>query len=193
MHRHDGGGAVPGPTSGPGTDRVPNIGGRIQMKTSYIITAAAWLLITASAFGPTGSGAAPLPMDHPAKSGTAAPDTMKAPDFQNLPGYGKKCWIGDSLYFTYKFAKKPKMGTAILIVQLFDKQDKRLTNLRILGNSDMPAMRGAHDSGEIPFKLNKKGDYLLPVNVVMPGRWEVKLIFLKGNKAIFRGGFAFEV
>ena len=30
-------------------------------------------------------------------------------------------------------------------------------------------MSGAHDSGEVPFKLNRKGDYLLPVNIVMPG------------------------
>ncbi len=27
------------------------------------------------------------------------------------------------------------------------------------------------------FKLNKKNDYLLPIHIVMPGEWEVKLTF----------------
>ena len=54
-------------------------------------------------------------------------------------------------------------------------------------------MRGAHDSGEVPFKLNKKGDYLLPVNVVMPGEWEVKLIFMNDTGPIFRGRITFKV
>jgi hypothetical protein len=57
----------------------------------------------------------------------------------------------------------------------------------------MPEMKGAHDSGEVPFKLNKKGDYLLPVNVVMPGEWEVKLVFLKGKEPVYRGRITFKV
>ena len=57
----------------------------------------------------------------------------------------------------------------------------------------MPSMRGAHDSGEVPFKLNKKGDYLLPVNVVMPGEWEVKLVFMKDKEPVFRGRITFKV
>jgi hypothetical protein len=115
------------------------------------------------------------------------------PVFTDLPGPGKKCWIGDSLYFTYKFDKKPKLGTAILKVQLFDKKGARVTSLDVVGMSDMPAMRGAHDSGEVPFKLNKKGDYLLPVNVVMPGEWEVKIVFMNGKVPVFRGRFTFKV
>jgi hypothetical protein len=115
------------------------------------------------------------------------------PVYTDLPSSGKKCWIGDSLYFTYTFDKKPKLGTAILKVRLFDKNGTRLTNLDIRGISDMPSMKGAHDSGEVPFKLNKKGDYLLPVNVVMPGEWEVKLIFMRNEKPIYRGRFLFKV
>jgi hypothetical protein len=128
------------------------------------------------------------------KHGAAAPDTAsKEPVYADLPGAGKKCWIGENIYFTYKFDKKPKMGTAILIVQVFDKGGARLTNLSIVGNYDMPSMRGAHPSGDVPFKLNKKGDYLLPVNVVMPGGWEVLLVFRKGDETIYRGAFRFDV
>ncbi len=57
----------------------------------------------------------------------------------------------------------------------------------------MPSMAGAHDSGEVAFKLNKKGDYLLPVNVVMPGGWEVRLTFSRNGVVIFRGRILFDV
>jgi hypothetical protein len=130
---------------------------------------------------------------HPTKMPPAAGALAQAPVFTDLPSAGKKCWIGDSMYFTYKFDKKPKLGTAILKIQLFDKDGKRLTSMGITGMSDMPTMRGAHDSGEVPFKLNKKGDYLLPVNVVMPGEWEVKLIFLKDKAPVLRGRITFKV
>jgi hypothetical protein len=119
--------------------------------------------------------------------------TPQEPVFTDLPGTGKKCWIGDNIYFTWKFDKKPKLGTAILKVQLFDKTGARITSLDVVGISGMPSMGSAHDSGEVPFKLNKKGDYLLPVNVVMPGEWEVKLVFLKDKTPVFRGRITFKV
>jgi hypothetical protein len=115
------------------------------------------------------------------------------PEFKDLPKAGKKCWIGEVTYFVYEFDKTPKMGTAILKVQLFDKGGKQVTDLDITGQSDMPSMKGAHDSGEVAFKLNKKGDYLLPVNVVMPGDWEVRLTFSRGKIVIFRGRLTFSV
>ncbi|MCX5752574.1 MAG: hypothetical protein NTW97_02875 [Candidatus Krumholzibacteria bacterium] len=123
----------------------------------------------------------------------AAAAAAEKPVFKDLPGPGKKCWIGDDAYFTYKFDKKPKLGTAFLKVQLFDKAGKQITSLGIVGISGMPSMGSAHDSGEVPFKLNKKGDYLLPVNVVMPGEWEVKLVFLKAKEPVFRGRITFKV
>ncbi len=113
--------------------------------------------------------------------------------YNTLPGYGKKCWIGENYYFIYKFDRPPKIGTAILKVQLFDKKGKRSTDLSILGNYSMPSMKGAHDSGEQSFKMNKKADYLLPVNIVMPGEWEVKLTFMNGKKIIYLGKFRFNV
>ena len=120
---------------------------------------------------------------------SATGDTL----FQLLPGSGKKCWINDTTYFSYKFAKKPKLGTAILKIQLFDKKGQKLTHLNITGKSDMPSMKGAHDSGHVAFKQNKKGEYLLPVNIVMPGEWEVKIRFLNGQDVIYRGRFTFHV
>ncbi len=116
-----------------------------------------------------------------------------APEFKDLPGAGKKCWIGEVNYFVYEFDKTPKMGTAILKILLYDKAGNRVTELDITGESGMPAMKGAHDSGEVAFKLNKKGDYLLPVNVVMPGDWEVRLTFSRNKIVVFRGRLTFGV
>jgi len=115
------------------------------------------------------------------------------PVFQDLAKSGKKCWIGEVNYFTWQFDKTPKMGTSILIIKLYDRDGKRVTDVAITGQSDMPSMRGAHDSGEIAFKLNKAGDYLLPVNVVMPGDWEVRLTFSRNGSVIFRGKVTFDV
>jgi len=115
------------------------------------------------------------------------------PVFQDLAKSGKKCWIGEVNYFTWEFDKTPKMGTSILIIKLYDRDGKRVTDVAITGQSDMPSMRGAHDSGEIAFKLNKAGDYLMPVNVVMPGDWEIRLTFSRNGSVIFRGKVTFDV
>jgi hypothetical protein len=117
----------------------------------------------------------------------------QAPVFQDLAKSGKKCWIGEDHYFTWEFDKTPKMGTSILIIKLHDKDGTRVSDLALTGRSDMPAMPGAHDSGDIPFKNNKAGDYLLPVNLVMPGDWEVLLNFSLDGSVIFRGRIAFHV
>jgi hypothetical protein len=113
--------------------------------------------------------------------------------FEDLPKSGKKCWIGEVNYFTWEFDRTPKMGTAILVVKLYDKDGKRVSDLAVTGRSEMPSMRGAHDSGEVAFKTNKAGDYLLPVNVVMPGDWEVRLTFSRNGIVIFRGLLKFDV
>ena len=117
----------------------------------------------------------------------------QAPEFVDLAGPGKKNWIGEVAYFTWEFDKTPKMGPVILKVQLFDKSGSRIQDLEITGRSDMPSMAGAHDSGDVLFKLNKKGDYLLPVNIVMPGGWEVRLTFARNGVVIFRGRIVFDV
>jgi hypothetical protein len=106
---------------------------------------------------------------------------------------GQKHWIGAEYYFVYDFDKKPQMGTIIMKVQVFAKDGKQDSSLEITGSADMPSMKGAHSSGETLFKMNKKGDYLLPVNVVMPGEWEVVLNFLKDKKPIYTGSVRFSV
>lgn len=118
---------------------------------------------------------------------------QEADDYELLPGPGKTCGVGEDYTFKYEFAETPKMGTAILRVELFDKDGAKATDLEILGSSDMPSMRGAHASGEVAFKLNKKGVYLLPVNVVMPGEWEVRLVFRKGEEVLLRTRLLFHV
>jgi len=110
-----------------------------------------------------------------------------------LPAEGKPCPMPGGGYFLYGFASKPKMGTVVLRLRLFDKGGKRSTAFQVLGRTGMPAMKGAHDSGDIPFKLNKKGDYLLPVEVAMPGEWEVVLTFRKSGKELYRGSLRFSV
>jgi hypothetical protein len=113
--------------------------------------------------------------------------------FELLPDAGDKCPIGSDYYFIYSFDKKPQLGTVILKVELYNKAGQRDTGLKISGASGMPSMKGHHDSGDVEFKLNKKGDYLLPVNVVMPGDWEIKLKFQKGDQIIYRGSIRFDI
>lgn len=106
---------------------------------------------------------------------------------------GQKTWLGEDYYFIYEFDKKPQMGTIIMKIQVFTKGGKQDSSLEIVGSADMPSMKGAHSTGEQTFKLNKKGDYLLPVNVVMPGDWEVVLNFSKDKRPIYTGSVRFNV
>ncbi len=158
------------------------------MTTARRAAAAFLIVLTASAFlaaQPAGSCCnAP---------GLVPPGGQGEPVFQDLPKSGKKCWIGEVEYFTWEFDKTPKMGTSILVIKLHDKDGKRISDLAVVGQSDMPSMRGAHDSGEVAFKTNRAGDYLMPVNVVMPGEWEVRLTFSRNGIVIFRGRIRFDV
>jgi len=110
-----------------------------------------------------------------------------------VPGPGKKCAINDDYYFKYEFNEKPKMGMSILKIRVFDKKNNQVVPFRMTGRSDMPSMRGAHDSGDVEFKLNRKNDYLLPVNVAMPGDWEIHVIVLLKDQAVFHGSIRFDV
>jgi hypothetical protein len=133
-------------------------------------------------------------MAGPAASSRPAPSLQAQSDeYKELPPPGKKCRLDDNFYFTYEFSEKPKMGTVILKVQVFDQAGQKNASFVVTGRYDMPTMNGAHDSGEQEFKLNKKNDYLLPVTVVMRGEWEVKLTFVKDGTPVFRGFFRFNV
>jgi hypothetical protein len=110
-----------------------------------------------------------------------------------VPASGKKCPIDDHYYFRWEFNQKPKMGLVILKIQVFDKADDQVVPFKATGRSDMPSMRGAHDSGDVELKLNRKNDYLLPVNVVMPGDWEIRLTFWLDGRPIYHGSLRFDV
>ncbi len=110
-----------------------------------------------------------------------------------LPGEGKKIAIGGEHYLIYEFDKKPALGTAILRVRVFDGKGRQQAPYEIYGEYGMPSMRGPHDSGRVSFKLNKRRDYLLPVNIVMPGDWEVIITVEKGGKVLFKGVARFNV
>jgi hypothetical protein len=114
-------------------------------------------------------------------------------EFTPLPDAGRKTAISADLFIVYEFNERPKMGMVILKIQVFDKDGNKVTPLTIQGQSGMPSMPGHHDSGQLDFKLSRRNDYLLPVEVVMPGDWEVRLTFMKDGKAIFFGRIDFDV
>ncbi|MDR2426719.1 MAG: FixH family protein [Endomicrobium sp.] len=99
----------------------------------------------------------------------------------------QKVMINENYYFTYVFSKKPKLGTSTIKISIFNKNGSQNTSLEILGDYDMPQMRGRHSSGPIKFKKNKNGDYLMPLNSVMRGKWEILLVFIEDDKDIFAG------
>jgi hypothetical protein len=122
-----------------------------------------------------------------------SPGGDKAPVFPTMPGPGKKVPLPGGYYATYGFDKKPKLGMLIVKVEIFSQDGKKDTSFELKGDSGMPSMKGHHDTGEQLFQLSKKGDYLLPVNIVMPGDWEIRLTFLKGGKVQYRGSYQFDV
>jgi len=116
-----------------------------------------------------------------------------AEQFSAIPGPGKKVPIGNDYYFVYGFDKKPKLGTVILKVEVYTKAGTKETSMEVKADSGMPSMRGAHDTGDRPLKLSKNGAYLLPIDVVMPGDWEIRLTFSRDGKVVFRGSYQFDV
>jgi nitrogen fixation protein FixH len=113
--------------------------------------------------------------------------------YEPMPGPGKKAQIGKDYTAVYSFDKKPQMGMVVLNLEIYDKEGKRDSSLKITGDLDMPTMKGAHGSGPKPLQLNKKGDYLLALHLMMPGEWEVQLEFLKEKTVIHRGSIRFHV
>jgi len=114
-------------------------------------------------------------------------------EFKDLPGPGAKCWIGEVNYFVYGFDKAPALGTTVLKIALFDKAGNPVRDMDIAGESGMPAMAGAHDSGRVGLTLEPKGGYVLPVSVAMPGDWEIRLTFSRNRIVLFRGRLTFGV
>ncbi|MFA6434527.1 MAG: hypothetical protein WCW52_07525 [Elusimicrobiales bacterium] len=147
----------------------------------FILTAALAMAVIAR------SGAEPAMKTQakPAKTITALkPSALAAEGKKNaLPGGG---------WFIWRFDRKPRLGPAILKVQVYSKESKQDSSYEITGESGMPSMRD-HDSGPLKFQLNRKGDYLLPINVVMAGGWEVVIRIKKNGKELFAGKTDFNV
>ncbi len=106
---------------------------------------------------------------------------------------GERFEVREGIYGICEFNQKPQIGMVVLKIRLFDKNDKQISPLAISGESGMPSMPGHHDSGDVAFKLNKAQNYLLPVNVVMPGDWEVKLTFRDGEQIVLLAAVRFDV
>lgn len=141
-----------------------------------------------------------IPVSAAATSSAASPSAAqtaatKTPEivWTQVPGPNKKCPINDDYYFKYEFSEKPKIGMVILKIQVFDKKNDQVVPYKATGRSDMPSMRGAHDSGDVEFKVNKVNNYLLPINVVMPGDWEIRIVFSLNDKPVFHGSIRFDV
>ena len=134
-----------------------------------------------------------IPSLAPAASGRSPQVKKSAPAAPlDLAPQGKKNLLPGGGWFTWKFDKKPALGTLIIKVQVFSKEGKQEKPYIITGECGMPDMR-AHDSGAKKFLLSKKGDYLLPVDVVMPGEWEVIIHVKKAGKEIYSGITRFNV
>jgi hypothetical protein len=100
---------------------------------------------------------------------------------------GKKIDLPGGMYFTYQFSSKPALGSTVLKISVYSSSKKKNTNLEIKGSYDMPEMRGMGGSEGALFKLNKKGDYLLPITITMPGNWEVVVTIKDKTSIIFTG------
>jgi YHS domain-containing protein len=139
-------------------------------------------------------GLSPEEKDKKLATGTTAEEKVVKPDdYRPLPKPGKQVRLDSDRYFVYGFDKPPKLGTAIMKVQVFTNDGRRDTTCTVLGDVDMPSMRGAHTTGNREFARSAKGVYLLPVSLVMPGDWEFRFTFLYHGKTALRGAYLFDL
>jgi hypothetical protein len=159
-------------------------------------TFTALMLILAAPAIPAQHNCGHCPAAKACPSAAVAADTSKPtePVFQKLPGAGKRVDIGDNYYFTYRFDKTPKIGVVVLKVQVFSniKKGARVKDFEITGLSGLASREGAGLTGG-QFKLNRLGDYLLPINFSSRGEWEVRLGFKKDGKDLYYGRFSLKV
>ncbi|MDP3113807.1 MAG: FixH family protein [Candidatus Cloacimonadaceae bacterium] len=145
------------------------------MKKFIVIILAAWILmpLLAQHCGYCAKGLE-------AKSATVSQTDAK----QVIPAAKKAHWIDKDHYVTYEWNKSPKIGSFLLLVNVFDKNKNRITHLNLTANAYMPSMKGSHDTGDKPMKLNKKNQYAIPVYFMMLGDWEIELKFNKDKRQI---------
>jgi len=108
------------------------------------------------------------------------------------PNEGKVIAINSEYSFTYQFPEKPKLGTYVLKVNLL-KNNEKVKDLTVLASYSMPSC-GYHSSGKLAaMQLNKKNDYLMPMNFVMRGEWEITIIFQRNGKNLHSEKFSVEI
>jgi hypothetical protein len=107
------------------------------------------------------------------------------------PGTKVDLESGDHLVFS--FAEVPQLGTVIAVVRIFNRDGVQVSGYRVEGSSDMPSMRGHHASGWRSFALNKKKNYLLPVDIVMRGDWEIVIRVFHADELILQAKILFDV
>ncbi len=101
---------------------------------------------------------------------------------------GRKHSINNDYYLVYSWQKKPKIGMAVLMVDIFrSKDNKRSDDFKVTANAYMPSMRGSHDTGDRQMKLNKNKRHLIDVNFMMLGDWEIELKVAKNSRELFKG------
>ena len=91
--------------------------------------------------------------------------------------------ISSEYVIKYEWPEKPKVGSYTLKINLVDKAGAAVEDAEVVVDYDMPSMRGAHATTEA-MKRNAKGDYLLPINFVMPGDWEIVVSAIKDGVEI---------
>ncbi|MCL2026460.1 MAG: FixH family protein [Leptospirales bacterium] len=105
---------------------------------------------------------------------------------------GKVNAINSEYSFVYSFPEKPKLGTYVLKVNLFKKNEK-VKDLTVMVFYNMPTC-GYHRSGKLSaMQLNKNNDYLMPLNFAMRGAWEVTLIFQQNGKNLHSEKFSVKI
>jgi hypothetical protein len=105
----------------------------------------------------------------------------------------QKIQINENYYFKYVFPEKPRLGQSVIKISVFDKDGNQSANLSLTGAYDMPQMRGHHSSGPVKFQKNKNGDYLMPLNSVMRGKWEIMLQFKEEDKILLEGAIEINI
>ncbi len=103
---------------------------------------------------------------------------------------GNKNMLPGGGWFTWKFSEKPKLGNIVIKVRAFSKGGVQESPYEITGEAGMASMRD-HDTGPVKFQLNRKGDYLLPVGLVMTGEWQLTIRVKKGKNEIYAGKVVF--
>lgn len=118
-----------------------------------------------------------------AEKGSAEPAPAA---FAVLSEEGRTITLSNGDHFVYHFHPRPKFGTVVLKVEVFDAKGKVVKDLLLSAEYCMPGMT----MPACPLQTldqNKKGAYLMPVELSMPGDWEIKLFVHEAKKELFRG------